>query len=111
MAMIKCPECGKDISDKADKCPNCGYPIGGQTVSQSTEVQKSTRNKKVKKKDSKMSIIAAICAFFTFSCLIGLIIGIVDIAVGKKEERHLGSWFAVIFGAVYSVLIFIYFYL
>lgn len=27
MAMIKCPECGKDISDQAKFCPNCGYPI------------------------------------------------------------------------------------
>ena len=25
MAMIKCPECGKDISDSAPVCPNCGY--------------------------------------------------------------------------------------
>jgi DNA-directed RNA polymerase subunit RPC12/RpoP len=24
MALIKCPECGKEISDKATKCPNCG---------------------------------------------------------------------------------------
>ena len=27
MALIKCPECGKEISDKADKCINCGYPL------------------------------------------------------------------------------------
>lgn len=27
MALIKCPECGKEISDKANSCPNCGYPI------------------------------------------------------------------------------------
>lgn len=26
MALIKCPECGKEISDKADFCPNCGCP-------------------------------------------------------------------------------------
>ena len=26
MALIKCPECGKSISDKADKCPHCGIP-------------------------------------------------------------------------------------
>lgn len=25
MALIKCPECGKEISDKATLCPNCGY--------------------------------------------------------------------------------------
>lgn len=27
MALIKCPECGKEISDKASNCPSCGYPI------------------------------------------------------------------------------------
>ncbi len=31
MALIKCPECGKEISDKAEKCPNCGYPISNQS--------------------------------------------------------------------------------
>lgn len=27
MALIKCPECGKEISDKAEQCIHCGYPI------------------------------------------------------------------------------------
>lgn len=27
MALILCPECGKEISDKAVSCPNCGSPI------------------------------------------------------------------------------------
>ena len=27
MALIKCEECGKEISDKANACPNCGYPL------------------------------------------------------------------------------------
>lgn len=27
MALIKCPECGKEISDQAASCPNCGCPI------------------------------------------------------------------------------------
>lgn len=26
MALIKCPECGNSISDKAAKCPHCGVP-------------------------------------------------------------------------------------
>lgn len=25
MALIRCPECGKEISDTAGSCPNCGY--------------------------------------------------------------------------------------
>lgn len=27
MALIKCPECGKDVSDKAKACIHCGYPL------------------------------------------------------------------------------------
>lgn len=30
MAMIQCPECGKDVSDMAAACPNCGCPISQQ---------------------------------------------------------------------------------
>ncbi len=26
MALIKCSECGKEVSDKATACPNCGAP-------------------------------------------------------------------------------------
>lgn len=25
MALVECPECGKEISDQAKRCPNCGY--------------------------------------------------------------------------------------
>ena len=27
MSLIQCPECGKEISDKAGACPNCGMPL------------------------------------------------------------------------------------
>lgn len=27
MSLIKCPECGQDVSDKAENCIHCGYPI------------------------------------------------------------------------------------
>lgn len=27
MALMKCPECTREISDKAPACPHCGYPI------------------------------------------------------------------------------------
>lgn len=27
MSLIRCPECNKEISDKAINCPNCGYPL------------------------------------------------------------------------------------
>ena len=27
MALITCPECGREVSDRAKTCPNCGFPI------------------------------------------------------------------------------------
>lgn len=27
MALIKCPECGNDVSDQANACPHCGYEM------------------------------------------------------------------------------------
>ncbi|MEX2399854.1 MAG: zinc-ribbon domain-containing protein [Rhodothermales bacterium] len=26
MALVECRECGRDVSDEADKCPHCGAP-------------------------------------------------------------------------------------
>lgn len=27
MALMNCPECGKEISDRAENCTNCGFPL------------------------------------------------------------------------------------
>lgn len=32
MALIKCPECTHEVSDKALSCPNCGYRISKSTT-------------------------------------------------------------------------------
>lgn len=57
MALIKCPECEKDISDSAKKCPNCGYKI------------KKAKNKR---------FILLICVVFVIiiTCAIGISIKI-----------------------------------
>jgi|GEM_PF-154113 len=36
MALIKCPECKKKISDQCNTCPHCGFPIG-VTIAQSSD--------------------------------------------------------------------------
>ena len=47
MALIKCPECGKEISDKAPACIHCGFPLslfhGGETLTKIDDT--STKNK------------------------------------------------------------------
>ena len=32
MALVKCPECGRDVSDQAAACPGCGYALRVQVV-------------------------------------------------------------------------------
>lgn len=41
--LIKCPECGKEISDKSDVCVNCGYPIK-DTLANETSANIETKN-------------------------------------------------------------------
>ena len=71
----------------------------------------------VKKKDSVMSIVA--CVMAGVSCLLpppaiisfplilaGLIVGLIDLCKYTKNERHIGSWFAMIFGVLALILVF-----
>ncbi len=51
MSLIKCPECGKEISDKALACPYCGYPIENKEISNNKKTvfspKKCFENKKI----------------------------------------------------------------
>ena len=39
MAMIKCKECGRDISDQAKACPHCGAPLAGSDTGRSKKTR------------------------------------------------------------------------
>lgn len=48
MALIKCPECGTEISDKSKVCANCGYPLKAELKKEKEErelFQKEEREK------------------------------------------------------------------
>lgn len=67
MALIKCPECGKEISDKSSACIHCGYPL--------SNAEQSQKHKKVKcvgTKNSKILIAAILIvgAIILFAILI-----------------------------------------
>lgn len=50
--LIKCPECEKEVSDKAFSCPNCGYPIlkyNEETVKPPEQEKKPKRKSRRKK--------------------------------------------------------------
>lgn len=50
MALIKCPECGKEISDKSTNCIHCGCPIDNiENLSEAMNDSLDVKNEKSKK--------------------------------------------------------------
>ncbi|CAN2047279.1 membrane hypothetical protein [Candidatus Magnetomoraceae bacterium gMMP-1] len=47
MALIKCQECGQDISSEAVKCPNCGYPAKKLSLKKTKEGWKELKNEAI----------------------------------------------------------------
>lgn len=64
--------------------------------------------KKAKKKDSKLSIAAAVTALFIFTIPIGFILAIADLikSKGDKSQRHLGSYFAIVSFVLFLIVAF-----
>ena len=62
MALIRCPECGKEISDSAQVCPNCGCKteLGNQN-----EIMKTSLLV-----DIGFTVLGIICAIDAFVVLI-----------------------------------------
>lgn len=69
MAMIKCPECGKDVSDRAVSCPNCGCPIFQQ--SNNIFYRQEDTAEDVEMEESKISIASLV--FFIFGIVFVLL--------------------------------------
>ena len=42
MALINCPECGKEISSQSDKCIHCGYPLRKNETAQESDIHDET---------------------------------------------------------------------
>ncbi len=43
MALIKCPECEKDVSTEAVTCPHCGYPLKKDETNEPKYEQKTIK--------------------------------------------------------------------
>ena len=68
MALIQCPECGKEVSDQSEKCLNCGFPI------KKAEKPAESANRKSKTDRSKAVILLnAGLGFFALLFFIGVV--------------------------------------
>ena len=82
MALITCPECGKEVSDTAQSCPNCGYPIAQKEVVDKPVTDEDISN--VSRKKSSKKIIITACLIIAVA--VGVIFSL------KGQNSIVGTW-------------------
>ncbi|MCM1252644.1 MAG: zinc ribbon domain-containing protein [Clostridium sp.] len=108
MALINCPECGKEISDKAVYCPNCGFPIEQKInekveteydkileENESYELYTENNDEDIEEEEQKMSplsIVALILSITLFFSIFGLVIAIIDLKMPNGKNKKLSKW-------------------
>lgn len=84
MALIKCPECGKEISDKAEFCPHCGIKFK-KKMECKNKICKAFTNKSYNFK----KLILPICVALTCICLIlTVLFGIHFVDMIKEQKTY-----------------------
>jgi len=106
--LIKCPECGKDISDKAEFCPNCGYKrighIRGNEILGSQTEKIVTQHTSYGTASLVLGIISIVIGIFTG--IIGIVLSILAIifgAIARGKGDKYGTY-GLILGIVALVL-------
>ena len=79
MALVKCPECKKEISDSADSCPHCGYKLKNTKKDSSSDFNFT-------KDDSNVLLVVAVICLFAVP-IVGIILLIVALSQKKKTKK------------------------
>ena len=94
MALLKCPECGNQVSDKAASCPQCGHPVSEMQksvseapVQQAKDKAEQTIEKKTKKGLKPITIIAGILILVLL--IIGGAVGFIYLRSKAEEKKQL----------------------
>lgn len=84
MAIIRCPECGKEVSTEAVACLNCGYPVAkilnsesqtNITVNQTDNTESQTNHHSEPKKKTSGVAIAVVAIIAVVGILVGNTLG------------------------------------
>jgi len=90
MALIKCPECGKKVSDIAHSCPKCGAPIKEDEYEEEQTIQLTSKNLKAQ---------GCLSLFI-------IVLGFILAAIGGKTNEsvaHAGAYI-VLFGILWLII-------
>ena len=95
MALIKCPECGTDVSDKAVACLKCAHPIVESSSPEQVQTVKAQNIEKTAKK-SKVQIL-----FGIFLMILGFFLIIFSVS---GQQWHLVTWLLGVLATVGGVI-------
>ncbi len=119
MALIKCPECGKEISTLASTCPNCGAPQqqqanNGYIFEEYKETEPNARNNM---STNKILSIVALCCSIGGIFFGGLLLEIAAFVVSlivlnsgeyKEKEAETFARVALIISIIISIIFVLY---
>lgn len=91
MALIKCPECGADVSDRAEKCMMCGFALktgGGAVVPVQRQVSRSAEDAEDTIDDVTVSGYNRIINKRSGSAGVGLVLLVVLVITNPGVEKH-----------------------
>lgn len=115
MALIKCPDCGKEFSDQAAACPNCGRPNTPPQASNPSAVNNNNWNPNTPpvvrpsvptaEKHSSLSIVALILSILGCTFWLGIVLAIIDLCTKDKTHKHTLSKASIFISVLWFILI------
>lgn len=76
-SIMFCPECDKQLSSKANMCPHCGYAF--KNINNGSDSSKG--------ENYNMALASLICSFFGITSIVSLVLGIIVLNANKGKTN------------------------
>ncbi len=99
-SIMFCPECDKQLSSKANMCPYCGYAF--KNINNGSDSSKG--------ENYNMALASLICSFFGITSIVSLILGIIVLNSnkGKQNSAKTMATISVIISSVFMFIVFLW---
>lgn len=99
-SIMFCPECDKQLSSKANMCPHCGYAF--KNINNGSDSSKG--------ENYNMALASLICSFFGITSIVSLILGIIVLNSnkGKQNSAKTMATISVIISSVFMFIVFLW---
>ena len=70
MALIKCSECGNEVSEQANSCPKCGAPIKTERHEVHTNMTMKEETQRMKEQDASFCTLMNVLTVASLLCIL-----------------------------------------